>query len=71
LDDRGGGRLDFPPPRVEPFSPTVFPFVELAASSVFFLWARQQSGHRHSTTKSPLSPRRRVKRQPNCALISV
>jgi hypothetical protein len=40
-------------------------------SSVFFLCARQHSGQRHSTTKSPPSPRRRDRRHPNCALMSV
>ena len=42
-----------------------------AASSCFFLWLRQQSGHRHSMTNSPFSVRRRVSRQPNCELMSV
>jgi hypothetical protein len=42
-----------------------------AASSCFFLWVRQQSGHRHSMTKSPFSVRRRVNRHPNCELMSV
>jgi hypothetical protein len=53
-------------------SGSTFAFVlEDGSSSVFFLWSRQHSAHRHSTMKSPLLARRRVSRQPNCALISV
>jgi hypothetical protein len=49
-----------------------FPRVADGGSSPsFFLWSRQHSAQRHSTTKSPLGARRRESRQPNCALISV
>ena len=42
-----------------------------ASPSVFFLWSRQHSAQRHSTTKSPFRSRRLESRHPNCALISV
>jgi hypothetical protein len=47
--------------------------VVIAGSSpcVFFLWSRQHSEQRHSTTNSPVSVRLRESRQPNCALMSV
>jgi hypothetical protein len=72
-DDRGGsgggrGRRGAP----SGLSGSVFCCVADGASlSVFFLWSRQHSAHRHSTTKSPFLSRRRESRHPNCALMSV
>jgi hypothetical protein len=83
LDARGGGRLERALAALDDAALGVggatlerseagFPCEEdVGASWVFFLWSRQQSAHRHSTTKSPFSARRRVSRQPNCALMSV
>jgi hypothetical protein len=78
LDPRGGGRLvrdGLPTLGGGRSAPLAAAWDETdggaAASSCFFLWLRQQSGQRHSMTNSPLSVRRRVNRQPNCALMSV
>jgi hypothetical protein len=79
LDARAGGRLEREPTepgfvRVEVDlnrSPVFGAVIAGSSPWVFFLWSRQHSEQRHSTTNSPLSPRLRESRQPNCALISV
>ena len=79
LEARGGGRLEREPTPgfvivvgTRMRSPGLAGAV-IAGSSpcVFFLWSRQHSEHRHSTTNSPASVRLRERRQPNCALMSV
>jgi hypothetical protein len=41
------------------------------ASGRWRLYSRQQAGHRHSISRSPVGVFVRVNRQPNCALMSV